>query len=87
MKTEGTWKPKPEGGNAEVQRWILGDAKGKQTLGENGRKQRGREIWNGGRQRAICQTGGLAVKRCEEKYEDCMFTQCSALITVSPPVI
>ncbi|XP_056604686.1 YY1-associated factor 2 isoform X1 [Triplophysa dalaica] len=67
MKAEGTWKLKPEGGNAELQCWILGDAKGKQMLGENGRKQCGREIWNGGRQRTICQTGGLAVKRCEEK--------------------
>ncbi len=55
-----------------------------QTLGKN-RKQSA-EWWDGGRQRAICQTGGLAVERRKEQYGDCMFTQCYALIMVSPPI-
>lgn len=42
------------------------------------------ERWDGGRQSAICQTGGLAVERKEEQYGDCMFTQCSALIIWCP---
>lgn len=44
------------------------------------------ERWDGGRQRAICQTGLGSGAKEGEQYGDCMFTQCSALIMASLPV-
>lgn len=70
--------------NCSVGFWKA--AKRKRKCLERTARKRSVERWDGGRQRAICQTGGLAVERRKEQYGDCMFTQCSALIMVSPPI-